>query len=237
MSRAMKLIVVTVVAVTMLLGLSAPAGADHSTAEPPGTDISAQFWGPDDECPPGSSVTVVIDGETVDPADVTINDMSFPGVPPFPGLFYIDVFVTNVNPGAQVLSVLCNGGTNPVAGTAIAPFTSNCDLDDFDLITAGYTPDPFCIKIFHVSAQVQFGLQTFTGWSWADGGSTLDQGAASVVADGSTVAQTSLIERASVISVGSGSAPWLAVQLVAAAAGVGALALFVGRRRQRNLVA
>lgn len=235
MSRAIKKAAVTVVAVAaLMLGLAMPASADHTT-EPPGTDISAQFWGPDDQCPPGSTVTVVIDGETVDPSNVTINDMSFPGVPPFPGLFYIDVFVANVDPGAQVLSVVCNGGTNPVAGTAIAPFTSNCDLDDFETITAGYTPNPFCLKIFHVSLDVEFGIRTFSGWSWADGGATLDQGAASVVADGGSVLPTSVVERASAVSIDGGSTPWAALQLAVAGLGLGAMAIFVGRRRQQRL--
>ena len=227
----MKTLVATTLAFAVVLGLTAPASAQPTP--PPGTEVHAQFWGPVADCPFGSPVTVVVDGDALDPSAYSVVETDFR-----PFLFLVDIFVSDLPDGAQVLSVICNAGTNPVAGTSIAPFTSNCALDGFDPDNGlgNYTPEFFCLKIFSVSADALAGIQPFTGWSWSDGGSSLDAASATTLAGDGSVFEAPTFTRSSAVSIDGGSAPWLALQLVAVGAGVAVMSLFLVRRRQRQLV-
>ena len=233
MSRAIKnALGIAVAMAALMLAAATPAGAQPPGA-PPGTQVHAQFFGTGDLCPSGSGVTVVVDGETLDPSAYQLVTDFFVFGPPPASLFLANIYVTDLPPGASLMSAICDVPGGPVAGSTIQQGATNCaGLGDEFVVDdpARYTPDPFCFKILFVDAGLP--LNTFTGWSWNDGSDVLDVDVTALGATGTQVLADVDVDRGSVVSIANNDAPWFVVQVVAAALGLMAMAVFVTQRRR-----
>lgn len=196
--------------VASVLFFAAPAGAQNDT-------ITAEITG----CPPFATYTAVVDGQTT---TVSPNVAALGGDE-------LTIPIPNGVPG-NVLVVICTGIIERTEAVNIVVGATSCP-PGFDPPVGTYVVafNLLCLKVTGLSASQDAPLPSLFGWSAAGAGTADGQVFQPVYASDVAAAAPLGAEVDLTASIDDRSTPWVALQLGAAAAVLGALGLFTLRRR------